>query len=345
MKQRFSKRTRLVSALLTLAMVFTFLPFSAFADDDVDFWVPLHSENFPDKTFLEYIRTTFDKGGSEDGEPNGILEPGEWRAVTTIDVRNKNITSLWGITCFRNLKKLYCSNNQLTSLNLSYNTKLTQENLKCTGNKYPITIDETERTFDLSTLPAGFDVNKTSEWAGGTVEGNTLKVKPGATQVTYTYDCGNGLTSVFSLQVLTITRIKQVNLRVNTPRKNEMPDETVVILDNGADVCDAKIYWVEGDGVGGKPITGSFRPGKRYTLQVGLYAKPGYKFSKDTVCTVNGRETEFIWTQNDDTEYCAIKHYSVPLNPGGFEHDHKMEMTHDEYSPVSYTHLTLPTIA
>ena len=172
MKQRFSKRTRLVSALLTLAMVFTFLPFSAFADDDVDFWVPLHSENFPDKTFLEYIRTTFDKGGSEDGEPNGILEPGEWRAVTTIDVRNKNITSLWGITCFRNLKKLYCSNNQLTSLNLSYNTKLTQENLKCTGNKYPITIDETERTFDLSTLPAGFDVNKTSEWAGGTVEGN-----------------------------------------------------------------------------------------------------------------------------------------------------------------------------
>ena len=342
MKQRFSKRTRLVSALLTLAMVFTFLPFSAFADDEVPFWVPLNSENFPDKTFLEYTRTTFDKGGSEDGEPNGILEPSEYRFVTTIDVSGMEITSLKGISNFRDLKKLNCSNNQLTSLNLSYNTKLTQENLKCTGNKYPITIDETERTFDLSTLPAEFDVNKTSEWAGGTVEGNTLKVKPGATQVTYTYDCGNGLTSVFSLQVLTLTRIKQVNLRVNTPRKNEMPDETVVILDNGADVCDAKIYWVEGDGVGGKPITGTFRPGKRYTLQVGLYAKPGYKFSKDTVCTVNGRETEFIWTQNDDTEYCAIKHYSVSLSPGGFEHDHKMEMTHDEYShwmecPICHT--------
>ena len=166
------------------------------------------------------------------------------------------ITSLKGISNFRNLTELNCSDNQLTSLNLSRNTKLTQENLKCTGNKYPITIDETERTFDLSTLPAEFDVTKTSEWVGGTVEGNTLKVKPGATQVTYTYDCGNGLTSVFSLQVLTITRIKQVNLRVNTPKKNEMPDETVVILDNGADVCDAKIYWVEGDDVGGKPIIG-----------------------------------------------------------------------------------------
>ena len=339
MKQRFSKRTRLVSALLTLAMVCTFLPFSAFADDEVPFWAPLHSENFPDKTFREYIRTTFDEGPI--GNSNGILDPGE-QFVTEIDVSGMEITSLKGISNFRNLKKLNCSDNQLTSLDLSYNTKLTQENLKCTGNKYPITIDETERTFDLSTLPAGFDVNKTSEWVGGTVSGNTLKVKPGATQVTYTYDCGNGLTSVFSLQVLTLTRIKQVNLRVNTPKKNEMPDETVVILDNGADVCDAKIYWVEGDGVGGKPITGSFRPGKRYTLQVGLYAKPGYKFSKDTVCTVNGRETEFIWTLKDDTEYWATRSYVVSLTPGGFEHDHKMEMTHDEHShwmecPICHT--------
>ena len=343
MKQRFSTRTRLVSALLTLAMVFTFLPFSAFADDYVDIWVPLNSENFPDKTFLEYIRTTFDNGDNgPDGKPNGILDPDEWKFVTAIDVSGMEITSLKGISNFRNLKKLNCSDNQLTSLNLSRNTKLTQENLKCTGNKYPITIDETERTFDLSTLPAEFDVTKTSEWVGGTVEGNTLKVNPGATQVTYTYDCGNGLTSVFSLQVLTITRIKQVNLRVNTPKNGKMPDETVVILDNGADVCDAKIYWVEGDGVGGKPITGSFRPGKRYTLQVGLYAKPGYKFSEETVCTVNGRETELSWTQNDDTEYCAIKHYSVSLTPGGFEHDHKMEMTHDEHShwmecPICHT--------
>ena len=198
MKQRFSKRTRLVSALLTLAMVCTFLPFSAFADDEVPFWAPLNSENFPDKTFREYIRTTFDEGPI--GNSNGILDPGE-RFVTEIDVSGMEITSLKGISNFRNLKKLNCSDNQLTSLNLSYNTKLTQENLKCTGNKYPITIDETERTFDLSTLPAEFDVNKTSEWVGGTVSGNTLKVNPGVDRVTYTYDCGNGLTAEFALTV------------------------------------------------------------------------------------------------------------------------------------------------
>ena len=235
------------------------------------------------------------------------------------------------------LQKLQCDSNQLTSLDVSQ-TAVTE--LKASDNQIDIYVEETPRTFDLSTLPE-FDVTKASGWVGGTVNGSILTVDEGATKVTYSYDCGRGLTSVFSLQVLTLTRIKQVNLRVNTPKKNEMPDETVVILDNGADVCDAKIRWGMGD-IGGEPIPGSFRPGKEYTLQVGLYAKPGYKFSEETVCTVNGQETKFIWTQNDDTEYYAIKSYVVPLTPGGFEHDHKMEMTHDEHShwmecPICHT--------
>ena len=49
MKQRFSKRTRLVSALLTLAMVFTFLPFSAFAATDSYGPVYITDANVPDK--------------------------------------------------------------------------------------------------------------------------------------------------------------------------------------------------------------------------------------------------------------------------------------------------------
>ena len=440
MKQRFSKRTRLVSALLTLAMVFTFLPFSAFAATDSDDSGYVENTNtFPDEAFWSYLLKYVDKNR------NGTLSQEERYAVETINVNYMNIRSLKGIEFFPNLTelycvgnqlteldmsqnkelqtldcvvnqlteldvsqnkklkklqcsanqlteldvrsntalerlsckenqlteldvsnntalmKLYCGKNQLTELDLSQNSKLidldcgnnqlTSLNVDscaefidfgCKGNEYPVKVSAQTRTFDLHTLPGGFDPSRASDWEGGTVSNGILTVDSGATEVTYSYDCGRGKTRRFALQVLTITRIKQVNLRVNTPKKNEMPDENVVILDNGADVCDAKIYWVEGDGVGGKPITGSFRPGKRYTLQVGLYAKPGYKFSKDTVCTVNGRETEFIWTQNDDTEYCAIKHYSVSLSPGGFEHDHKMEMTHDEYShwmecPICHT--------
>ena len=377
MKQRFSKRTRLVSALLTLAMVFTFLPFSAFAATDSDDSGYVENTNtFPDEAFWSYLLKYVDKNR------NGTLSQEERYAVETINVNYMNIRSLKGIEFFPKLTELYCVGNQLTELDVSNNTALMKlycgknqlteldlsQNSKlidldcgnnqltslnvdscaefidfgCKGNEYPVKVSAQTRTFDLHTLPGGFDPSRASDWEGGTVSNGILTVDSGATEVTYSYDCGRGKTRRFALQVLTITRIKQVNLRVNTPKKNEMPDETVVILDNGADVCDAKIYWVEGDGVGGKPITGSFRPGKRYTLQVGLYAKPGYKFSKDTVCTVNGRETEFIWTQNDDTEYCAIKHYSVSLSPGGFEHDHKMEMTHDEYShwmecPICHT--------
>ena len=55
MKQRFSKRTRLVSALLTLAMVCTFLPFSAFAATDRYGPVYITDANVPDKTFREYL--------------------------------------------------------------------------------------------------------------------------------------------------------------------------------------------------------------------------------------------------------------------------------------------------
>lgn len=53
MKQRFTKRTRLVSALLTLAMVFTFLPISAFAaEGDIEIKDP---NKFPDNRFVDNI--------------------------------------------------------------------------------------------------------------------------------------------------------------------------------------------------------------------------------------------------------------------------------------------------
>ena len=416
MKQRFSKRTRLVSMLLALAMVFTFLPFSAFAATDSDDSGYVENTNtFPDEAFWSYLLKYVDKNR------NGTLSQEERYAVKVIDVEKKNIHSLKGIEFFPNLKKLYCSENQLTELDVSKNKELESllcnknqlteldvskntelvylqcgenqlteldvsqntklKNLHCyrnqlteldvskntaltelycwqnqltsldcenlgfydvSGNEYPVKVNAQTRTFDLHTLPGGFDPSRASDWEGGTVSNGILTVDSGATKVTYSYNCGNGKTGRFTLQVLPVTMIEQVNIKVNTPQKGKMPDKTVVILDDGADVCDAKIYWVEGDDVGGKPIPGSFQAGKRYTLQVGLYAKPGYMFSKDTVCTVNGRDATFLMTMNNDTEYCAIKHYSVSLNPGGFEHDHTMEMTHDEYShwmecPICHT--------
>ena len=344
MKQRFSKRTRLVSALLTLAMVFTFLPFSAFAagGTHAHSTIELSKQNFPDDAFRDYLKSMFDKNYDRK------LAPAERNAVKQIVVWNMGIRNLKGIEFFPNLKYLNCTGNELTSLDVHENTALTYldcsknqltsldvrnntaldelycyqnqltsldvrqntalkmlscgknkltsldvtqntalEGLHCTdnplsslnvsqnkelvnlycndnqlteldvrqntglkllqcysnrlssldvskntalkelscnqnqlssldvsrtavtsldssNNKIDINVEETPRTFDLSILPAGFDVNKASGWVGGTVSGKTLKVKPGATQVTYTYDCGKGFSRYFTLNVIVI---------------------------------------------------------------------------------------------------------------------------------------------
>ena len=129
MKQRFSTRTRLVSALLTLAMVFTFLPFSAFAEEELtDNYgiIPLAEYVLPDKAFREYLKQ-FDTNNDD------ILAPAERYAVTTIDVSEKNISNLFGIQFFPNLKMLYCDNNQLTELDVRKNTALVY--LDCAQNQ------------------------------------------------------------------------------------------------------------------------------------------------------------------------------------------------------------------
>ena len=136
MKQRFSKRTRLVSALLTLAMVFTFLPFSAFAAEPEP--VPIDADHFPDEAFRNYLlnanryleTTKIDENGDHK------LSEAERNAVDTIKVTDgyngQKLTSLQGIEFFPNLLYLYCDENNLTSLNVSKNKKLKE--LYCDEN-------------------------------------------------------------------------------------------------------------------------------------------------------------------------------------------------------------------
>ncbi len=86
------------------------------------------------------------------------------------------------------LKKLDVKENPLTSMNLGDSGSTIEVELN--NLPYPITVSTATRTFDLSTLPAGFDVSKASSWVGGTVSDKTLRVNENATTVTYTYDCG-----------------------------------------------------------------------------------------------------------------------------------------------------------
>lgn len=98
------------------------------------------------------------------------------------------------------LTGLYLRGNQLTSLDLSGITGRIW-NLDDIWQRYAIDVNE-DGTFDLSSLPEGFDASKTSGWVDGTRNGNILKVNSHTvrylynTGSTYTYNHQNRMTVI-----------------------------------------------------------------------------------------------------------------------------------------------------
>ncbi len=84
------------------------------------------------------------------------------------------------------LTMLYLMDNQLTSLDL--NGKWEIWNFDYAAQSYAIDVNE-DGTFDLTSLPEGFDASKTAEWKGGTRVGNTLNVN--SHEVRYEYNTGS----------------------------------------------------------------------------------------------------------------------------------------------------------
>ena len=115
-----------------------------------------------------------------------------------LDVKYNDLTRL-DLRRNTGLTKLDVSNNNLTSLDLSQNTNLTE--LEAEGNA--CTIAPVDGRFHLASLPSGFDAGKAENWQGGTVSDNILTINSDAKQVTYEYDCGNGHTAVFTLEIPT----------------------------------------------------------------------------------------------------------------------------------------------
>lgn len=126
--------------------------------------------------------------------------------LTELDLSNN--LKLSGLDCEKNqltwinfgentvINSLQCNYNCLPYLDISANTSLTKVfNL---NNFCPIEISD-DRTFDLTTLPGSFDVNKASKWSGGTVSGNILTVNEDTAVVHYKYDCGGDGPMSFAL--------------------------------------------------------------------------------------------------------------------------------------------------
>ena len=156
--------------------------------------IDINKTNFPDKDFRELL---LDKEANIDRNQDGKLSTWEIALVQDIDVYDMEIADLTGIEYFTELKYLDCAGNHLTSLDLSQNTKLAE--LDAENNTYTIT--PVNDRFYLASLPAGFDVAKTSHWQGGTVSGNILTIDSDVDEVTYDYDCGKDFTTTFTLEI------------------------------------------------------------------------------------------------------------------------------------------------
>ena len=144
-----------------------------------------------------------------DGNPLTELDVSKNDKLTSLSCRRCGLTSLkFGSA----VSSMECDENQLTELDISQNTRWTD--LRCNDNKltslsfnenvvmppvasintynnrYQIAVDA-DGIYDLSQLPGGFDVSKTSDWTNGELNGTKLKVTPGSTTVTYKYNTGS----------------------------------------------------------------------------------------------------------------------------------------------------------
>lgn len=158
------KSTRLLSAALAVCMMLSVLPVGAFAAEPAaasaessvstqaeEDAVAIDATNFPDGAFRQYVADNFDK------DKDGALNQTERNAVKEIRISNSGCTSLQGLKYFSKLTDLFCSdnnlteldvsenpelkrlicyNNSLTSLNLNKNTKL--GSLNCNNNKLTV---------------------------------------------------------------------------------------------------------------------------------------------------------------------------------------------------------------
>ena len=86
----------------------------------------IDSTNFPDDNFRNLL-SLFDTNKS------GVLSDEELANVKSLNVTSRNIASLKGIEFFTQLERLSCSNNKLSSLDLSANKKLNY--LDCSMNR------------------------------------------------------------------------------------------------------------------------------------------------------------------------------------------------------------------
>ena len=192
--------------------------------------IAINDTTFPDASFRGYIAE------NADTDKDGLLSESEIAGVTGIDVSDMGIQDLRGIGYFTALQSLDCSDNELTSLDLSANTAL--QTLSAGGNRLDIVLDESN-AFDVSSLP-GFNMAKASDWTGCTRMGNKLTFTQ--QEVTYAYATGySGSAEDASLKSVTFSLFADRDPSID-PNPDPDPDPDPDVANEDADAFQGRVY-------------------------------------------------------------------------------------------------------
>ena len=85
--------------------------------------VAINATNFPDATFRSYLMSEY---------PSGVITTAQLNARTELDLDYKGISNAKGIEYFTQLTTLDLYDNNLTTIDVSHNTKLTYLDARAT---------------------------------------------------------------------------------------------------------------------------------------------------------------------------------------------------------------------
>ena len=216
--------------------------------------VAIDNTNFPDANFRTVVKKF-------DTNQDSSLSDTEIAAVKKIKCSNKGITNLKGIEYFTSLNILWCTDNQLTALDVSENTALTE--LYCNANQLT-SLDVRKNTAltklycynnQLTTL----DVNKNTALTDLACKSNQLTALDVSKNTALTYlDCyANQLTTLDVSKNTALTelycnanRLTSLNVSKNTAltdldcRNNQLTSLDISNTDMSGLDCDGNIYQI-----------------------------------------------------------------------------------------------------
>ena len=269
--------------------------------------IKIDENTFPDENFRAYILKNIDKDG------DGYLSETEIEETTSITCRDRSISSLKGIECFAALEYLYCSENNLTQLDVSKNTALAI--LYCSENN--LTQLDVSKNIYLSCLICSennltqLDVSKNTELQDLDCSGNNLtQLDVSENAKLCELKCYNNnisqldVSNKSNLRILSCDRNVQVtgyNGTITYPdsstSENRLDEESLPIADDFSDFEKKEVYKTDNP-ISAKTVQQVTKADDTHASYAGLYPNTIYNLYVCKQAPVSIPFTE-VFTENN----------------------------------------------